>query len=124
MPLPEGYLPREGDVLLLRAKVKFDVDPEDTSVHATCIGCTYRDVTIPLEEVFGLHFRAWEPHDKVQNIHDHEDCGEVFAVCDDKVWVKLDTGAMATFEANALEAQPDSTPHLIAAAPPPGLDPV
>jgi hypothetical protein len=29
MPIPEGYLPRKGDVVVLHATVKYDVKPKE-----------------------------------------------------------------------------------------------
>lgn len=102
MPLPEGYLPREGDELLIRVKVSYDVQPHDRDVHARPIGQEHRKFMIPLDEVHALYCRSWNVDDRV-SCGEFEGAAEVVAVCDSYVWVKDRMNQMWTVEANDLE---------------------
>jgi hypothetical protein len=106
MPLPEGYRPRKGDELLIRAKVEFDVDLEEKDVH---LRVDYHKLVIPLAEVQALHIRSWKKGDRVLD----EDglLGTVIALHGSSVWVKRDAvgdepADMWTFEANDLRPAP------------------
>jgi hypothetical protein len=102
MPLPEGYLPRRGDELLIRAKVSFDVEPDDEDVHLEPIGAEWKKIMIPLADVHDLHCRTWKKGEKVTQAN--WGSGTIIAVHENMVWVQLAlTGGLATFEANALE---------------------
>jgi hypothetical protein len=106
MPLPEGYLPRRGDELLIRAKVSFDVETDDEDVHLEPIGAEWKKVMIPLAEVYALHCRTWKKGEKVTQAN--WGSGTIIAVHENMVWVQLAlTGGLATFEANALEPYVD-----------------
>lgn len=107
MPLPEGYLPREGDVLVLHAVVKHDVDESDRDRDDGLrvfirLGGDYQDRRIPLKNVVGIHCRKWNADDRVVT-RDGVD-GTVLAVSDNVCWVKLDTGTFASIGANNLDA--------------------
>ena len=57
MPLPEGYLPREGDELLIRVKVRFSVDAGETSVLID------RVTSVELNEIHANRDRhAWQTY--------------------------------------------------------------
>lgn len=90
MPLPNGYLPREGDVLVIHARVKFDVDPEDRGVH---LAFAYQNLVIDLDKIVGIALRTWKPSEKVRHRNIDNLRGEVSAICGDKVWVKLAEGS-------------------------------
>lgn len=66
MGLPTDYWPREGDVLIVRATVKYDVDPGEEDVHILVGSNTYTPVRIPLADVTGVHCRRWEVKDRVR----------------------------------------------------------
>ena len=53
MPLPEGYLPREGDILALHAIVKYNGDSGDDRVHVKVKG-HYETTSIKLSEIVDL----------------------------------------------------------------------
>lgn len=101
MPLPEGYRPREGDELLIRAKVAYDCEPNDGSVHIKLVGAEYKSAVLALTDVHALHCRAWNEGDKV--VQKNWGHGTVLAVHENMAWVHLKSGQMATFEANELE---------------------
>ena len=104
MPLPADYLPRKGDLLTLRAKVEYDVDPGE-EVHLKIIGCNHASVMIPMDDIVDLYCRAWVPGDKVQDT-DTKQKGEVIAVYEDRAWVNYGYGTVETMQANDLEPQP------------------
>ena len=86
MPLPEGYLPREGDILVIHV----------------------RKFSIPLKDVERLHCRHWNVGAEIQRkATDPLDRrpGEVLAVDGDMVWVKFSDGKerFMTLHANQIE---------------------
>ncbi len=113
MALPKGYLPKEGDILDLRGKVKYSVDADDKDVHLVIAGQSYRPVVVPLAEIVDIYCRAWEPGDKVRFIDTDSLIGEVVAICDDQVWVKFIAGGMGTYAANDLEPQSEQVEPAI-----------
>jgi hypothetical protein len=116
MSLPEGYLPREGDVLIVHLRVKFDCDATDKDVHLhpTDRANSYQGLILPLSTVAGLHARHWRAGEAVRVASDPVDVGEVVAVRGGKVWVDMRSGAFAsarhgtmmTYDANDLEPAP------------------
>lgn len=122
MPLPEGYLPRDGDVLVLHGTVRFNFDAGDHDVHVILDRrFTHTSTTVPLDQVVGIHSRKWEPGDQVRSVKSLHHFGEVVATIDGWVWVKyalgsISEGTMQTFEANDLEAVGGGEPF---AEPPP-----
>jgi hypothetical protein len=97
MPLPEGYLPREGDVLVLHGRVKYDVErqaadhDEDGKLTVWVrLLSDFRDCRVPLETVVGVHRRKWDAGAKVRTRADHAVFGEIVAVHEDAVWLQLD----------------------------------
>ncbi len=102
MPLPEGYLPREGDVLIAHVEVKYDVDASDENVHVFPVGARYRDFALPLGNVIGLYCRRWSANDEV-TFPGMAGVGKVLAVHEDQVWVLFPDEAPQTFPANELQ---------------------
>ena len=86
MPLPQGYRPRKGDELLVRARVTYNCEVGDADVHVAMAGAEHKKYMIPLADIYSLHARKWNEGDRVQN-----DWGwfEVIAVSEDQVWAKL-----------------------------------
>jgi hypothetical protein len=123
MPLPEGYLPREGDVLVLHGTVKFDYDPGEEKVWIRLMD-HWEDDRIPISSVVGVHCRKWEQGEQVRHRNVEHCFGEIVATCDDMVWVKLaadskrgkkfSAGQLATFHCNELE--PDEQAEILADA--------
>lgn len=108
MSIPEGYRPTKGDVVVLHGQVKFNVEPEDEGdVHVTIVGAEHHTIIVPLDKIVDLRYRAWTKGNLVQEFLSGMNKGEVIAVCEDYVWVKVQsTGNLHTFHANALERQP------------------
>lgn len=100
MKPPANYRPREGDVVLVRAKVTIDCDPGDPYVH---LKVNHTRVGVDLKDLEGIITRTWKPKDRVRNVHDLSDRGVVIAVCDGMAWVKLNSGAFYSYAALDLE---------------------
>jgi hypothetical protein len=94
MPLPEGYLPREGDVLTVQAKVRFNVEPGEKDVHVRIVG-DFRDTRVPLDKVVGITLRNWEEGDGIISLQQEGCFGIVASVHDEHVVMKLDPKALA-----------------------------
>jgi hypothetical protein len=109
MPLPEGYLPREGDVLIVYARVKYNVDHGDEYVHVN-----NANGVIGLDNVIGIHSRKWEEDDAVRFIKMPEATGVVRSIRANMVWIELDkptefTSGIETFvtaDSTEIEAVP------------------
>jgi hypothetical protein len=105
MPLPEGYLPRKGDELLIRAKVSFDVETDDEDIHLELIGAERKKIMIPLANVHELHQRSWKKGEKVRS-REFDGIGLVMAIDSPWIWIKEisgeNEGSMWTLEANEL----------------------
>lgn len=116
MPLPEGYLPREGDTLVIHAVVKYDVVPKEDAededgpkVFLRPVGY-YTDIRIPVKDCVGIFSRKWEVDERVQFPKDHSYTGTILAVHEGRCWVRLDGGktdgmgeSFMTVDANELE---------------------
>lgn len=109
MSLPDGYLPRKDDVLILHATVKYDYDPaEGKEVWIDSDG-----PFTPLDKFVGIKRRTWKSGETVRHRNVEHCFGEVIATCDDMVWVKLgenskhgkkfSQGPLATFHCNEIE---------------------
>ena len=113
MSLPEGYLPRKGDVVILHATVRYDFDPGGSDNVSLSLSIREHDSNfVPLDKIVGLHARHWEPGDKVRIISNGQ-FGEVVAVSDDAVWIKREDGGdrkwFDTLHANMVA--PDAPPR-------------
>lgn len=117
MPLPEGYLPREGDVVVLHAVVKWDVKPSEDAddsdgllkVFVRPIG-GYTDHRVPVNTLVGVHSRRFAEGERVRVIGDGPVAqGVVISTHEDVVWMKLDEGAgFGTYFSSGLEHIPDT----------------
>lgn len=120
MPLPKGYLPREGDVLIVYVTVKHTVDPGETSVLVVEPGRKYSSMSVDLTDIGGIHRRNWEPGDLCRF---GGDAVTVLATDDEQAWIKFDNGTRQSVHVNALEAEPTPVESDIAfeepVAPPP-----
>ena len=130
MPLPEGYYPRKGDEVLIRARAMHDLRPDDDAggCHFEIIGAEHKSVFLSRDQIYGLYCRKWNEGERVRAIEEPESMGEVVAVHGKFVWIKPRTGYMLTFEANELEAEPEQIAvekmteaefELLAGLPPP-----
>lgn len=126
MPLPEGYRPRRGDVIILRAVVQHNVDPEDDSVHCKLIGHYGGTSIVDLPEVLGLYRRHWNEKDKVVHKSNPKWFGAVLLVIEDHAVIKLHEkadrrdapGGLRVFHCNELTEQaPPPAEENAAAAP-------
>jgi hypothetical protein len=98
MPIPEGYLPRRGDVVVVRAEVRYDVKPsEDTDEDGVQVFVRplegYTDVRVPVRTLVGLWSRRFYEGDRVRAIVEPGAVGTVAAISDEHVWVKFDATA-------------------------------
>jgi hypothetical protein len=117
MPLPEGYLPRKGDVLMIQVRVNdnYDIDyyqnnaPDMISVHV--VGSVHRTFYVGMDQIHALHCRKWNEGDRVMCDSFHGP-GEVVATHGDSVWIKTleehedvfqTAGCLYTIEANELQ---------------------
>ena len=97
MALPENYLPRKGDILVIHATVKYDADSPDETLFLTA-GAT--SLTFHLENVAAIRLRNWREGEKVCDRGDRDIFGEVLAQSGEHVWVKLAGGAKQRGSAN------------------------
>lgn len=112
MPLPEGYLPREGDIVVVHASVKYNVESGDDSVHLAFPGNADRPLIMAIATIEGLFARHWDEGDAVRVIEDHACTGSVIATSGSFVWMKNDRpgAGMTTYLANELEPIPQPMP--------------
>jgi hypothetical protein len=119
MPFPEGYLPREGDVLVLHGRVKFDWDleedkPERAIVWIDVEGHDGRHaIRVALSCIVGIKRRTWKPGEAVCVRNAGGIFGNVVSTSGDYVWVALDdnsekprhagTSGHATVHCNEIE---------------------
>lgn len=126
MPLPEGYLPRKGDEVLIRARAKRDTDA-DGEGYFEIIGAEHYKLFMNAEEVHSLYRRQWNEGDLVKSV-EFDGRGRVVAVSDDYVWVVaetgLDEGGYYTLEANHLELWEEPIPTITEAELLAGLEPL
>jgi hypothetical protein len=72
MPIPEGYLPRKGDVVLIKARAKRDAYPDSDRENAS-IQCYFEVVGheggtnffVRADEIHSLYARNWDVGDMV-----------------------------------------------------------
>lgn len=110
MPLPEGYIPHEGDVLIFHGTVRFSSPPKEEVVHVR-IDKRFKHSSemIPMDQIVGIYCRHWEPGDRVVRT-DIRYPGEplpgiVVAMHEDQAWV-LFGGSPVTLHANVLAPEP------------------
>jgi hypothetical protein len=116
MPLPEGYLPREGDVLVLHGTVKYDVAPDEKRVHIKLDG-DHGPRVLLLETIIGIRRRTWKEDEKVRHRNLTGVFGHVVAMAGDRVWIKLapksaqrrSHGGFMTVHCNEIEIDPIAT---------------
>ena len=104
MPLPEGYLPREGDVLIVHGKVKHDVDAGEKHVYLAFR--KYDTTHVDLAEVVGVYSLHWNVGDWV-TFPGMYGIGKVLATHEDQVWAVFTDEPPQTFSANELKRAPD-----------------
>lgn len=104
MSLPEGYLPRKGDEVLIRARMITADDGEEH--YLAIVGREHHKVFLSNSEIHSLHCRHWNEGDRVTS-EEFAGPGIVLATSDEWVWVMCETGyeegVRYTFAANELE---------------------
>lgn len=119
MSLPEGYLPRAGDVLILHASVTYDVASEDQNkVFVRPVGY-HSDVHLDLSKIIGIHRINWEIGDAAVV---SDDIATILAIDGESAWVKFSNGEHRTVDLSALEPiqpiDPVDKPFVEPAPPP------
>jgi hypothetical protein len=109
MPLPEGYLPRKGDEILVRARVKSDNHAHDDEFFLEIVGRTHHNFFMSIDEIHSLHCRHWNEGDAVIYPGFIGKC-EVIACDGDAVWIKSFTNNRTTVNANELEPYVEPKP--------------
>jgi hypothetical protein len=101
MPIPEGYLPRKGDEVLVRARAKRDARPEDPDIecYLEIIGQEHQKFFLKASEIHSIYVRCWNIGDTVTA---DDGPAEVIAVDGSDVWVRDLDGVRWTVEANQL----------------------
>ncbi len=107
MPLPDGYLPREGDELLVRVRVRHAVEAGEDNVHVNPSSRPYSNFVVDKDDIHAVYCRTWKPGEKARVIGAPNTYGEVIAIAEGCVWLKMTDGQFLTFGANALEAKID-----------------
>lgn len=103
MPLSDDYLLREGDIVVLHAKVKYDLEAGDDIIFVSVR--EHDSTSVPLSRIVGLHCRRWDVGTRVVTLDGSE--GEVVGVYEDQAWVKFAyVAAPITFHANLLAPAP------------------
>jgi hypothetical protein len=89
MPLPEGYLPGEGDEVLIRVRAKRDSRPDKPEIECyfEIIGNEHQSFFMRAAEVHSLHRRNWNIGDTVTS-DEFEGPGEVIAIDGSEVWIR------------------------------------
>jgi hypothetical protein len=91
MKPPEGYRPRKGDVVLIRATVKYDVREDDDDGYCFVVTERRSDFSANLGEIVEFVSRAWDIGDRAMlpSVHGAADLiGEIVGVHDGWVWLK------------------------------------
>jgi hypothetical protein len=103
MSIPEGYLPRNGDEVLIRARAKRDARPEEPDIecYLEIIGKEHQKFFLKASEIHSVYARCWNIGDTVTG-DGLAGPAEVLAVDGRDVWVRDVGGARWTVEANEL----------------------
>jgi hypothetical protein len=92
MPLPEGYLPRKGDIVLVQARAKRDTNLDvDSEGYFEIIGQEHCKFFMDVSAIHSLHCRRWNEGDRVKSI-EFDGPGLVIGISDEWVWVLCETG--------------------------------
>jgi len=107
MPLPKGYLPRNGDEVLIRARAKRDTSEDaDGEGYFEIVGREHNKFFMQPSEIHSLYLRNWDIGTMVTCGGEFEGPAEVIAVDGAEVWCRTENGIRWTIEANELE------PHI------------
>lgn len=87
MPLPEGYIPREGDEVLIRVIVRSNYrDDGDGLVPVAVVGAEHRTLFADIGKIHSLYCRKWNEGDLVKS-EEFNGEGVVMATSDEWVWI-------------------------------------
>lgn len=90
MPLPEGYTPRTGDVLLIPVTVYSEHDPDESTIYVALSPDGHHDrVFVDRDRVHSFVSRKWQPEERCR-LKRTRVLGTIIASSGDKVWVRLD----------------------------------
>lgn len=113
MPLPEGTKLRNGDVVAIHAKVKFDFNPaDDDRIHLDVPGSSYCMVTP--DEIVVVVRRAFRVGETVK-VSGMVGTATVEAVSNDGefLWLRMSSGCMGTVRSTeATLAEPEGESHV------------
>ncbi len=103
MPLPEGYLPRKGDIVLVQARAKRDSTDivGEREIYLEIVGYEHHKLFVESADVHSLYRRQGNEGDRV-SAGDFEGPGTVIAVDENEVWVRDTQGLRWTIYANDL----------------------
>ena len=121
MPLPEGYLPREGDVVVVHAVVEHDYHATSSTKMVALAPRKYAQTFyIDLDQIIGIHRYKWEVGDLVT--YSVFGVGQIIAMHEDLLWVRFDGGEMQTLDAGIVSRVPEKQ-EIEPAAPEPAPRP-
>lgn len=95
---PDGYLPRKGDVVVLHAKLTYDVDQNDTLFHAKVLNGqepVIDTIYAPVAAIVDVHSFRFGVGDVVGTPRGGG--GTIEAIKDGFAWVKHDLGPFETY---------------------------
>ena len=115
MPLPEGYLPREGDVLSVKVGVEHDVAPGSAYIFVRVIDKLHEKFALPAKKLLpnvSLARRTWREGETVVHKRIEKFSGTVVSLHNDHVVVALNkhadlrgsVGGLRIFHCNELDA--------------------
>jgi hypothetical protein len=121
MSLPEGHLPRKGDIVLIKARAKRDSRPGDDLPHYfEIVGHEHQSFFPDKDDqcLHSLYSRNWNIGDRVRVIAWPDTAGEVIAIHGEWMWVVINagenSGAMLTYSGNELDLAPAEKPGMVA----------
>lgn len=126
MTMPKGYVARKGDVVLVRARVKYDSDDAVERVHLAILDCEHAHIAVAPEFLTGLCGREWAVDDRVTIDEGDEGLvpATVRAVAGENVWIEYDPGGFATVGTLDLRPAPvDPVDEPFVVQPPPLPEP-
>jgi hypothetical protein len=112
MALPATYRPREGDILILHARVKHSFTGSDDGLYVEIEG-HYSTPCLPPESFAGVHRLGFEVGDYVWHV-DQQAHATVLAINGNQAWIKWQIGgstmviAMTDLERSARPEQAEA----------------
>jgi hypothetical protein len=110
MKIPDKFIFRQGDLVTVKARVRFD-DDMDTRLQVELVGSPHTRTSLKREELLSLEGREWQAGDGVR-VRNSSDPAKVVAFHKGMAWIEYPSGAMSTYAALDLEVDP-STPEEV-----------